>query len=314
MEGYHEPVLAAACISALQIQPEGVYVDATFGGGGHTRKILAALGPKGKLVAFDQDQDALQNLPEDERLLFVQHNFRFLKRFLRLHGIRKVDGILADLGVSSHQLDVPERGFSFRFEADLDMRMNQNDARTAETILNTYSPADLQAMFSAFGEVRNAKTLALKIAEERQVRPLKSVDDLLGIMEPLIRGQRHRYLAQVFQAIRMEVNEEVEALSEFLLQCLEVLKPGAPLVVLSYHSIEDRMTKNMLKTGNPEGKVIKDFYGKIYRPFQIITKKAVLPTPEEIAQNPRARSAKLRVGLRTEEEIFDSPEEEGLFE
>lgn len=288
-------------MEALQIKADGVYVDATFGGGGHSRLILKALGENGQLVAFDQDTDALANLPDDSRLTFVQHNFRFLQRFLRLHGFRQVDGILADLGVSSHQLDVADRGFSFRFEAELDMRMNQKQERSAANILNEYPAVQLQQVFSDYGEVRNAKTLAQRIVEARQSRPLRSIGDLLGVLDPLIRGQRNRYLAQVFQALRMEVNEEVEALSEFLTQCVEVLKPGAPLVVLSYHSIEDRLVKQILKTGNPEGEVQKDFYGKIYRPFKILTKKAIIATAEEVKENPRARSAKLRYGVRTRE-------------
>jgi 16S rRNA (cytosine1402-N4)-methyltransferase len=295
---YHLPVLARESIQALAIKPGGVYVDATFGGGGHTRLILQALGDNGRLFGFDQDEDALANVPEDERFEFVQSNFRYLKRFLKLHGLQQVDGILADLGVSSHQLDVPKRGFSYRFDADLDMRMNQLGEVTAADIVNTYSAEELQRVFGEYGEVRNARTLAQRIATERQVREIRTVNDLLTIMEPIIRGQRARYLSQVFQALRIEVNDEMGALEEFLEQSLEVLAPDGKLVVLTYHSIEDRLVKNFLKTGNAQGVVKKDFYGNIDRPFKVITKSPIEPSEAEIADNPRARSAKLRVGVK----------------
>ncbi len=295
---YHLPVLARESIQALAIKPDGVYVDATFGGGGHTRLILQALGDNGRLFGFDQDEDALANVPEDERFEFVQSNFRYLKRFLKLHGLQQVDGILADLGVSSHQLDVPKRGFSYRFDADLDMRMNQLGEVTAADIVNTYSAEELQRVFGEYGEVRNARTLAQRIATERQVREIRTVNDLLTIMEPIIRGQRARYLSQVFQALRIEVNDEMGALEEFLEQSLEVLAPDGRLVVLTYHSIEDRLVKNFLKTGNAQGVVKKDFYGNIDRPFKVITKSPIEPSKAEIADNPRARSAKLRVGVK----------------
>lgn len=293
---YHIPVLAKESINAMAIQPDGVYVDATFGGGGHSRLILDELGDKGQLLGFDQDEDALANVPDDKRFTFVHHNFRYLKQFLRLHAHRKVDGILADLGVSSHQLDVAERGFSFRYDADLDMRMNQQQDINAANILNSYSADDLQLLFSQYGEVRNAKTLALRIVEQRSHQPLNTIGQFLGVIEPIIRGHRSRYLAQVFQALRIEVNDEMGALEGFLKQAMEVLKPGGRLVVISYHSIEDRMIKNFLKAGNIKGVADKDFYGNINRPFKIISKKAILPTDEEIKNNPRARSAKLRVG------------------
>ena len=296
MMTYHIPVLAKESIDAMSIQQNGVYVDATFGGGGHSRLILNELGDKGQLLGFDQDEDALANVPDDERFTFVHHNFRYLKQFLRLHAHRKVDGILADLGVSSHQLDVAERGFSFRYEADLDMRMNQQQDVNAASILNSYSADDLQLLFSQYGEVRNAKTLALRIVEQRSHQPLNTIGQFLGVVEPIIRGHRSRYLAQVFQALRIEVNDEMGALEDFLKQAMEVLKPGGRLVVISYHSIEDRMIKNFLKAGNIKGVADKDFYGNINRPFNIISKKAILPTDEEIKNNPRARSAKLRVG------------------
>lgn len=293
---YHEPVLASESIDALAIRPEGIYVDATFGGGGHSRLILERLGEKGRLLGFDQDEDALANVPDDGRFTFVLHNFRFLKRFLRLHRIQEVDGILADLGVSSHQLDVAERGFSYRFEAALDMRMNRQQDKTAANVVNTYDEGALQEVFSRYGEVRNAKTLAQRIAEERKQLPITTIGRFLAVAEPVIRGHRARYLSQVFQALRIEVNEEMGALQDFLLQSLEVLKTGGRLGVITYHSVEDRMVKNFLKAGNFEGQQEKDFYGNIQRPFKVLTKKAIVPAGDEVRQNPRARSARLRVG------------------
>lgn len=293
---YHVPVLAQACLEGLALVENGIYVDATFGGGGHSRLILKALGDKGRLLGFDQDQDALANVPEDERFTFVQHNFRFLRRFLKLYGIRQVDGILADLGVSSHQLDEGTRGFSYRFDHDLDMRMNQGNGPTAADLVNTYAESDLVRVFSEYGEVRNSKTLAAGIVQARQARNIRTVSDFLAVIDPYVRGSRWKYLSQVFQALRIEVNDEIGALEEFLTQSLEVLRPGGRLVVMSYHSLEDRLVKNFLRSGNLKGEQQKDFYGNIYRPFKVITKKALLPTPEEINTNPRARSAKLRVG------------------
>ncbi|TAK42993.1 MAG: 16S rRNA (cytosine(1402)-N(4))-methyltransferase RsmH [Saprospiraceae bacterium] len=295
---YHHPVLAGKCIEALSIKKDGIYVDATFGGGGHSRLILEELGTNGRLYAFDQDDDALRNLPDDARLIFNHHNFRYLKQFLRLHGVRQVDGILADLGVSSHQLNEAGRGFSFRFEAALDMRMNRQQEKTAADILNTYTAADLQRVFGEYGEVRNSRTLAQRIVEQRDVKPVRNTADFLLIAEPLIRGQRNRYLAQVFQALRIEVNDEMGALKEFLEASLDVLRPGGSLVVLSYHSVEDRIVKNILKSGNTEGVVKSDFFGKINRPFTLVYKGVVTPSQEEMEGNPRSRSAKLRAGIR----------------
>lgn len=292
---YHLPVLAKESMEALNLQAAGTYVDTTFGGGGHAKIILQQLGDKGRLLGFDQDEDAVQNALPDKRFTFVQSNFRHLKRFLKLHGVKAVDGILADLGVSSHQFDEATRGFSYRFEAQLDMRMNQEDERTAADILNTYSVEELQRVFSEYGEVRNSRTLAQRIVEERHSRPIQTVNDLLTIMEPLIRGQRLRYLSQVFQALRVEVNDEMGALREMLEQSLELLQPGGRLVVITYHSLEDRIVKNFFKTGNTEGEVKSDFYGNIFRPFKVITKNPIEPSEAEIAANPRARSAKLRV-------------------
>lgn len=299
---YHVPVMAKESLDGLAIAKAGVYVDATFGGGGHSRLILEALGEKGRLLGFDQDKDALANVPEDDRFTFVQHNFRFLRRFLKLYGIRQVDGILADLGVSSHQLDEGSRGFSYRFDHDLDMRMNQSDGATAADLLNTYTEDELVRIFSEYGEVRNSKTLAAGIVQARQGKPVRTVGDFLAAIDPFIRGARWKYLSQVFQALRIEVNDEMGALEDFLQQCLEVLKPGGRLVIIAYHSLEDRLAKNFLKSGNLRGEQEKDFYGNIYRPFKVITRKALLPTPEEIEINPRARSAKLRVGEKKEEE------------
>jgi 16S rRNA (cytosine1402-N4)-methyltransferase len=295
MSEYHQPVMARECVEGLAIRAEGVYVDVTFGGGGHSRLIIEQLGDNGHLYGFDQDEDAKANALEDERFTFVAANFRYLKRFLKLHGVKAVDGILADLGVSSHQFDDASRGFSYRFDHELDMRMNVHDEVTAAKVVNEYSVDYLQQMFSRYGEVRNAKTLAQRIVEQRAVRTISTIGDLLAVVEPIIRGQRHRYLAQVFQAIRMEVNEEVPALKDLLEQALEVLKPGGRLVLISYHSIEDRLVKNFLKTGNIEGQVDKDFYGNIYRPFKLITRKALVPSEEELKHNSRARSAKLRI-------------------
>ena len=293
---YHEPALARESIDALAIRTGGIYVDATFGGGGHSRLILNELGAEGRLLGFDQDEDALANILEDGRFTFVHHNFRFLKRFLRLHRIQEVDGILADLGVSSHQLDVAERGFSYRFDAALDMRMNQQQEKTAASLANTYDADALQDVFSRYGEVRNARTLAQRIVEERRHRPIETIGAFLAVVEPVIRGHRARYLSQAFQALRIEVNDEMGALQEFLEQSLEVLKPGGRLAVITYHSIEDRMVKNFLKAGNFEGRQEKDFYGNIQRPFKVISRKAIVPSEEEVQQNPRARSAKLRIG------------------
>ena len=292
---YHQPVLLQECINGLNIRREGTYVDATFGGGGHSRAILNKLDANGRLLSFDQDEDVLGNLLDDDRFTFVHHNFRYLKRFLRLHSVKEVDGILADLGVSSHQLNEKDRGFSYRFDADLDMRMNQQGELKASDLLNRYSAEQLQSVFSKYGEVRNAKSLAQQIVSHRTHQKFRTTSDFLKLVDPLVRGNRARYLAQVFQSLRIEVNEEMKALEDFLLNAQEVLKPNGRLVIMSYHSLEDRMVKNFFKTGNVEGEMIKDFYGNIERPFKIITKKAVTPNEEELKINPRSRSAKLRI-------------------
>lgn len=300
---YHEPVLFTESLDALHIRPDGVYVDATFGGGGHSRGILSRLGDNGRLYAFDQDDDAAANAQQapfagDERFVFVDSNFRHLKRSLRVEGQppATIDGILADLGVSSYQIDTPERGFSYRFDASLDMRMNPQDERSAADVLNTFSANDLQRVLSEYGEVRNARTLAQAIVQHREKKAFRTTGELVALCEPLAMGERWRYLSQVFQALRMEVNDEVGALRDFLADALEMLAPGGRLAVIAYHSIEDRLVKNFLKTGDPEGQVQKDFYGNIARPWNIITKKAIEPMDAEIQRNARARSAKLRVG------------------
>lgn len=298
---YHVPVLAKESIELLAIRPEGVYVDATFGGGGHSRLILDRLGGKGRLIAFDQDEDVKANEIQDARFTLAQHNFRIVRRILRLEGVGKVDGILADLGVSSHQLDVPDRGFSHRFDEALDMRMDRRSDRTAADVLNTYQENELLEVFSRYGEVRNSRTLAAHLTAERSRRPFRSVNDLIRAIDPLVRGDRQRYLSQVFQALRIELNDEMGALRDFLGQTLEVLKPGGRIVVIAYHSLEDRMVKNFFRTGSVEGEVKKDFYGNIFRPFELLTKKAIVPGPEELKVNPRSRSAKLRAAALTAE-------------
>lgn len=298
---YHIPVLADECIAQLQVRPQGIYVDATFGGGGHSRLLLDALGPEARLFGFDQDPSAADNVPADERFTFIAANFRALRNYLRLYGVTHIDGLLADLGVSSHQFDVAERGFSYRYDAPLDMRMQQEGGRTAAEVLNTTSAEALQQIFSAYGELRNARTLAQAIEAARQQQPLETIGQLLSLVDPLIRGPRHRYLAQLFQAIRIEVNDEMGALKELLVQSTELLRTGGRLVVLSYHSLEDRMVKNTLRFGDPQGQQLQDFYGKIYRPYSLITRRPIVPNADEIARNSRARSAKLRVGERTDD-------------
>lgn len=297
---YHVPVLAGESVGLLDLRPGGVYVDATFGGGGHSRFILEQAGSQDiRLFGFDQDEAARANALDDSRFTFVAANFRNLRNFLRLYGVSRIDGLLADLGVSSHQFDEADRGFSYRFDAELDMRMGTGTDRTAADVVNHYSADDLQKVLGEYGEVRNARSLALAIAEAREISPIATIQDFLQVVSPWVRGQRPRYLAQVFQALRIEVNDEIGALTDLLAQATDLLIPThGRLSVISYHSLEDRITKNFLKTGNAEGNVIKDFYGKIDRPYKILTKKPVLPTAEEIQQNPRARSAKLRAGVR----------------
>jgi 16S rRNA (cytosine1402-N4)-methyltransferase len=299
---YHQPVMLRECLEALSLQRDGVFVDVTFGGGGHSAAMLQAMGEGSQLFGFDQDEDAERNAAQppfagDKRFVFVRSNFRYLRQMLRAFGVvpGTVTGILADLGVSSYQLDTPTRGFSYRFDNQLDMRMNTADGASAAEVLNTRTAEQLQHLFSIYGEVRNARTLAQAIVTARQTRPFSTTLELVQLCEKNLMGDRMRYLSQVFQALRMEVNDEVGALTDFLRDCREVLSPDGRLVVMTYHSIEDRIVKNYLKTGNAEGEVIKDFFGNIERPFELVNKKPIEAAPDEVRQNPRARSAKLRI-------------------
>jgi len=287
------------CIEALDIRPNGTYVDVTFGGGGHSREIMKHLGEDGRLLAFDQDADAQQNKIADDRFEFIDQNFRYLKNFTRLHNAIPVDGILADLGVSSYQFDQAERGFSIRFDAELDMRMNQSSTLTAKEVVNTYSEADLHRIFGIYGEIKNAKSLAKTIVTARLNGPLNTVADLKNAINSLIpKGKENKYLAQVFQALRIEVNQELEALKDFLIQSAEVLVSGGRLVVMSYHSLEDRLVKNFIAKGKFSGEVEKDFYGNDQKPFDAISRGAITASEEEIKINNRARSAKLRIAVK----------------
>ena len=301
MSTYHIPVMLKECLEGLDIKPNGIYVDVTFGGGGHTRAILEKLDG-GMLYAFDQDADAKANAEEFQQhrsFTFVESNFRFLKRQLRFHGVKQVDGILADLGVSSHQLDEGSRGFSTRFDGELDMRMDQGAAVTAKHVVNEYDQKDLIHVLSAYGEVKNAKTLAAAIIRARGMKTIHRNEQLREIaLTCAPRGKEMKYLAQLFQAIRIEVNDEMGALHEFLEQTPEVIKPGGRLVVMSYHSLEDRPVKNFINAGNIRGKQEKDFYGNIIRPFESVTRKPIIAGEEELERNNRARSAKLRIAER----------------
>ncbi|MFT4030917.1 MAG: 16S rRNA (cytosine(1402)-N(4))-methyltransferase RsmH [Siphonobacter sp.] len=302
---YHQPVMLAECLAGLSIQPDGTYVDVTFGGGGHSKAILQQLGPNGRLLSFDQDPDAKtqSKLIADSRFTFIEANFRHIKKYLRLYGVRKVDGILADLGISSHQIDVPERGFSTRFDGPLDMRMNPQAEFSARTVVNEYDEAQLHKILGLYGEVKNARTLASAIYSSRLNQSIETVQDLRNILQKLApRGKEFKYYAQVFQAIRIEVNEEMKVLEEFLQQIPEILAPKGRLVVMSYHSLEDRLVKNFIKTGKFYGEVEKDFFGNEKKPLQSIIRKPIEATEAEIAQNPRARSAKLRIAEPYENE------------
>lgn len=296
---YHIPVMLNECLEGMAIQPAGVYVDVTFGGGGHSRAILERLGPEGRLFGFDQDPDALNNAIDDPRFTLIHQNFQFLKNNLRLHGVKAVDGILADLGVSSHQFDDAGRGFSIRFDSKLDMRMDQSRELDAAEVLNKYSEDELHRIFGMYGELRNARTLAKTIVIGRVQAPIETVEQLKKMIEHLIPRQKvNKYLAQLFQAIRIEVNREMEALKELLSQSVDVLKPEGRLVVMSYHSLEDRLVKNFMAKGKFSGEVDKDFYGNEIKPFTVITRKPIEATADEIALNGRARSAKLRIAER----------------
>ncbi len=294
--GYHVPVMLRECITALAIKPEGTYVDVTFGGGGHAKEIMKHLGDGGKLFAFDQDPDALRNAIVDERFVLIHQNFQFLKNSLRLHGVGAVDGILADLGVSSHQFDDAQRGFSTRFEAELDMRMDRTGPMDAKQVLNTYSEAELHRIFGMYGELHNARTLAKTIVTARLVQPINTVGRLKDVIKGVVpRGREHKYHAQLFQALRIEVNGELDALEAFLLQTTAVLRPGGRLVVMSYHSLEDRLVKRFMAKGKFKGAVEKDFFGNEIKPLEPVSRKAIIAGSDEVARNSRARSAKLRI-------------------
>lgn len=292
---YHIPALLLPCMEHLDIKPDGIYVDVTFGGGGHSKEILRRLGPKGRLVSFDQDSDAQRNLVDDPRFTFVCSNFKYLQNFLEYHNIDKVDGILADLGVSSHHFDEQSRGFSFRFDAELDMRMNTKARQKASDLLNSYDEAKLADVFFFYGELKNARKLAATIVKKRESEPINTTGDLLRLIEPLFGQDRQKKeITKVFQALRIEVNHEMDALKRMLEQTANVLKPGGRLVVLTYHSLEDRMVKNFMKSGNCEGKIEQDFFGNRNTPFKLVNNKVIVPDDQEIADNPRSRSAKLR--------------------
>ena len=293
---YHIPALLSESVEGLAIKPDGVYVDVTFGGGGHSREILARLGKGGKLIAFDQDEDAVRNSLNDDRFVFVKSNFRYLKNFLRYHSVEKVDGILADLGVSSHHFDEAERGFSFRFDGDLDMRMNKKSSLSAAKLLNTYSEEQLADVFYLYGELRNARQIARTIVRAREKELFSQIFPFVEVLKPFFgREKEKKDMARVFQALRIEVNREMEVLKSLLAQSVDVLNPEGRLVVITYHSLEDRMVKNFIRSGNIEGKIEKDFYGNVLSPLQAINNRVIVPTDEEVERNPRARSAKLRI-------------------
>lgn len=292
---YHNPVLLHETVDGLNIKPDGIYVDVTFGGGGHSKEILRRLGPDGKLFGFDQDEDAWNNALSDERFTLVQENFRYIKRFLRFHGVKSVDGILADLGVSSHQFDVPERGFSTRFDADLDMRMSKRNELDAYKVINEYDESNLKRVFLDYGELKVAPALARTIVEAREKKDIKTTEELKTVLAKYLPEKvKNKVLAQIYQAIRIEVNQEMEVLKEFLEQSLEILNPGGRLSVISYHSLEDRLVKRFMKNGLFEGEPERDFFGNFSVPFKLVG-KLIVPTEAEIKINNRARSAKLRV-------------------
>lgn len=294
--GYHVPVLLNETIEGLNIQPDGVYVDCTFGGGGHSKAILEKLGANGRLVCFDQDDDARRNLPDDNRVLFIPQNFRHLQRFLRLHGIQHVDGVMADLGVSSHQFDEAERGFSIRFDAPMDMRMDQRQPTTAFDIISTYSEQQLHKLFEQYGEVTNAKTLAKTIVQVRNVTSLKTIDGFKNALREIVKGNPNKYFAQVFQALRIEVNDELGALKEMLQQIPKLLKPGGRVAIITFHSLEDRLVKNFFRRGTFDEPEQNPFINEeTVNELKVITKKPIAASDKEMKQNSRSRSAKLRV-------------------
>ena len=296
---YHVPVLLEESIDLLDIKPDGTYCDLTFGGGGHSRHILSKLGPEGRLYSFDQDRDTLSNAPQDERFNYVESNFRFLRGAMRLRGVTEVDGILADLGVSSHHFDATHRGFSFRGEAPLDMRMNQRGGRTAADVVNSYDADSLARILKEYGELDTTWKIASCIVRAREQQPITTTAQLVEAVRPCTpKRDESKFLTKLFQALRIEVNGEMEALKMALEQSLKLLKPGGRLVVISYHSLEDRLVKNFMRSGNFEGKVEKDFFGRATTPFEIVTRKPVVPTAEELESNPRSRSAKLRAAIK----------------
>ena len=296
---YHIPVLLESSVDLLDIKPDGVYADLTFGGGGHSRHILSKLGDKGQLYSFDQDRDTLQNAPDDERFNYVESNFRFLRSALRLRGVDKVDGILADLGVSSHHFDEVGRGFSFRGEGPLDMRMNQRGGRTAADVVNTYDADSLARVLKEYGELDTTWKIASCIERAREKEPITTTAQLVEAVRPCTpKRDESKFLTKLFQALRIEVNGEMEALKMALEQSLKVLRPGGRLVVISYHSLEDRLVKNFMRSGNFEGKIEQDFFGRQQTPFDVVSRKAIVPTAEEVERNPRSRSAKMRVAIK----------------
>lgn len=296
---YHIPVLLNESIEGLNIKPDGVYVDVTFGGGGHSRRIMESLGKEGRLYAFDQDEDAAKNIIDDDRFTFIQENFRYMKNFVQLYCGGKVDGILADLGVSSYQFDTAEKGFSIRYNGRLDMRMDKNASVDAASVVNTYDVGSLARLFSRYGELKNSMNIANAIVMHREMNRIETTDELKEAVARLLpKGSENKVLAQIFQALRIEVNEEMKVLEIFLKQCADVLKPGGRLVVLSYHSLEDRLVKNFMKTGNADGILEKDFFGNQLTPYKLVNSKPIVPADEEILHNNRARSAKLRIAER----------------
>ncbi len=296
---YHLPVMLNECIEGLNLRPDGTYVDATFGGGGHSRAIMERLGPEGRLIGFDQDEDALANALEVPNFLLIHENFRYLKNYLRLHGVRRIDGLLADLGVSSHQFDVADRGFSTRFDGELDLRMDRRQELTAKELVNTADEQELTRLLRLYGELPNAYQMAKAICKARGEKTIETTFDLReAVGRQLPRGMENKYLAMLFQALRIEVNGELDALQALLQQAVEILNPGGRLVVMSYHSLEDRLVKNFFKTGNFEGKLEKDFYGNPIVPLKLVTRKPITAGEEELQRNNRSRSAKLRVAER----------------
>jgi 16S rRNA (cytosine1402-N4)-methyltransferase len=295
-QAYHIPALLEETIDGLNIKPDGIYVDVTFGGGGHSREILSRLGKNGKLLGFDQDQDAVKNALNDKRFIFVRSNFRYLKNFLRYHNIEKIDGILGDLGVSSHHFDEADRGFSFRFDGELDMRMNTKSPLTAAVVLNTYTEEDLANVFYLYGELHNSRKIARTIVNARGMKPIQQIFPFIEILKPYFgREKEKKDMARVFQALRIEVNKEMDVLKSLLEQSLEILNPEGRIAILTYHSLEDRLVKNFFRSGNFEGKLEKDFYGNILAPLKAVNNKVIIADDAEVARNPRARSAKLRV-------------------